>query len=252
MSSRRLFKRDSVNVPGARSLPAYAIQCCECAETEKTVLTTHGKSAPPEAIAGVFRNKGWLVGTRDTKDVCPACQAKKRRARAKFCEEEGTNIIHMTTTTERPEITAEPPREMTREHKRIIIAKIEEVYVDENVGYGDGWSDARVAKDLGVPLAWVKRLREEIFGVEGASEEARALLSEAQSLAAQARALNDEMSGKIEAEKARRDKHIATEAEARRKFELVMQSYGAKRAALMSAVDRIEPKIALTLKAFGK
>ncbi len=50
----------------------------------------------------------------------------------------------------------EPPAELTRENRRIILAKLEEVYVDEKTGYSPGWTDAKLALDLGVPRAWVK------------------------------------------------------------------------------------------------
>ena len=73
---------------------------------------------------------------------------------------------------------AEPPREMSREDKRLIFGKLDGVYLDEKRGYGNGWSDGQVAKDLGVPLAWVKTVREENFGPEGMSADARASIEE--------------------------------------------------------------------------
>ena len=56
------------------------------------------------------------------------------------------------------------PRVMTREDKRIIYDKINEVYVDEKRGYDNGWSDHKLATDLGVPRKWIEEVREDMFG----------------------------------------------------------------------------------------
>lgn len=75
---------------------------------------------------------------------------------------------------------ADPPPEMTREKRRIILMKLEEAYIDEKRGYENGWSDNRVAQDLGVPRSWVTKLRDENFGPSGASEEMTDFLREAE------------------------------------------------------------------------
>lgn len=86
-------------------------------------------------------------------------------------------------------IKVEQPQEMTREDRRLIFAKIDEVYLDENTGYSEGWTDTRVANDLGVPLAWVKNIRSENFGEEQSNaamakqlDEVKAVLSQAKKL----------------------------------------------------------------------
>ncbi len=83
-------------------------------------------------------------------------------------------------------LRAEPPQEMSREDRRCVFEKLNEVYLDEDHGYGDGWSDERVAKDLGVPRAWVSKIRDENCGPEvgpkakaNFAEEARKILDEA-------------------------------------------------------------------------
>ena len=60
-------------------------------------------------------------------------------------------------------INAEAPRTMTRDERRIIFEKLNDVYVSEKVGYMEDWNDEKVAKDLGVARAWVSGLREEMF-----------------------------------------------------------------------------------------
>lgn len=81
----------------------------------------------------------------------------------------------------------ETAREMSREDKRIIFAKIHEVYGDNS--YLENWTDAKVSADLGVPRAWVKTVRESDFGDEGSNEEIKEALVEARNLLGQVNAL---------------------------------------------------------------
>ncbi len=57
-----------------------------------------------------------------------------------------------------------PKTEMTFSDRRIINAKLEEVYADELTGYREEWSDERVAVELGTQTAWVAELRAANFG----------------------------------------------------------------------------------------
>lgn len=88
-----------------------------------------------------------------------------------------TGSVVLTATTPAPKRAAEPPREMSRDDRRLIFAKLDEVYVDENTGYSAGWTDDKVATDLGVPRAWVAQIRDENFG-PGTNEEITKLLGE--------------------------------------------------------------------------
>lgn len=72
-----------------------------------------------------------------------------------------------------PGISEQPPRTMTRDDRRLVLVKLEEVYVSETVGYSAGWTDESVAKELACPRAWVATLREENFGPEIAQEDPR-------------------------------------------------------------------------------
>lgn len=66
--------------------------------------------------------------------------------------------------------SAPPPRQPSRDEKRAIIAKLDEVYVSEEVGYAGDLSDEKVADGLKVPVAWVKALREEFHGENAGNE----------------------------------------------------------------------------------
>ena len=58
------------------------------------------------------------------------------------------------------------PPEMTKEDRRIIFAEIDTHYIDETRGYAHDYNDKRLADALKVPLAWVRKIREENFGPE--------------------------------------------------------------------------------------
>ena len=84
-----------------------------------------------------------------------------------------------------PGASARPPRQMSREDRRLIFAKLEEVYIDEKTGYSTGWNDDAVAKDMACPRAWVEEIREQNFGPQKTDQSAevvaiRAALNEAE------------------------------------------------------------------------
>lgn len=176
---------------GVRVPYVLRIWCSRCSANE--VIRIHGGvQTTQQGIAEkLFRQRGWSIGRRRKSDVCPHCVQRERDERAAKRLPTETNIIELKpiVTEEKPmpvapvqispaQIAAAPPREMSRTDKRIIFNKLEEVYVDENVGYGAGWNDQKVATDLGVPLDWVRTLRDENFGPEGHSPEARIVFDE--------------------------------------------------------------------------
>lgn len=91
-----------------------------------------------------------------------------------------------------PAQVAEQPRTMGFDEKRIIIAKLQDVYVDHKTGYDRGWSDKRVAEDLGVPRAWVAEVRETNFGPARDNDEVREVLAEARTVLAAAKDLTEQ------------------------------------------------------------
>lgn len=151
-----------------RSFPiengAQTITCGECGA--KDGAGRHGGKAggklPPAAIARFFIARGWRIGATARKDRCPACRKPQRQPKEPPQMAADPKIVNITSP--KPGASEKPPREMSREDRRLIFAKLEEVYVDEKVGYSAGWHDERVAKDMAVPRAWVELIREENFG----------------------------------------------------------------------------------------
>lgn len=92
-------------------------------------------------------------------------------------------VMKPSPNTEPKGVTPVDPKkfEMTRSERRIIYAKIEDVYSKEdNGGYIAHWTDQLVADDLGVHVEWVAEIRDENFGPEKNPVDTAKLLAEAE------------------------------------------------------------------------
>ena len=76
----------------------------------------------------------------------------------------------------------EAPADATPEDRRIIGAKLDDVYDVKAGHYATGWTDQKVATDLGVPRAWVEQVRKLFYGEEASNPEIDALIAEASAL----------------------------------------------------------------------
>lgn len=199
------------------------IICASCGDPGEIADRTRG-GLPSVIVERNFKSKGWEVGASEKHDFCPACIKKRqteRRSRrvkpvATIKEEEtpmkslhaiGPALMNGASSLNgiAPAISETPPGEASRIQKRIINTKLEEVYGDETTGYKTPWTDAAVAKDLSVPVAWVVAIREEFFGPAADNSEIRDMLSRVTdaSLAAtkvldQAKAIRIEAAGMVE------------------------------------------------------
>lgn len=169
------FKRTVVPHGGQR-VRGYQIECGNCHAIATAAVNTFTNHEKEEAfVVSKFRGMAWKVGNSAQQNRCPGCFAKIRNAAANKSGENKVVILH-------PDAAVNPPQSMGRDDRRIIFEKLNEVYVSEKVGYGDGWTDKRVSTELGCALAWVKTVRDEMFGPEGANESIRATIAEAQSI----------------------------------------------------------------------
>jgi len=181
--SGRLFTPITVQAEAGRRR-VHRITCSECPATLDISANTYSGSRASEDLNKIFQRRGWQVGRSANHDLCPGCQFRKRQERR--APKQTAEVIPMSKQEAAP-AAADQPRVPTFNDRRIIFAKLEEVYVDEKVGYGSGWSDQRVAKELGCPWAWVAELREQNFGPVRSNEEMRVLVNDAQAAIAEAR-----------------------------------------------------------------
>lgn len=167
--SRRHFVETTVREEG-QPVPRYRLVCGSCGCGGQLGRMNFGPAVAGKLVPQKFEELGWRVGKRRDggDDRCPACVNREQEARrvrqGAIQNEEFANVSKPAPPPPALRPVAEPPREMTREHRRLIFLKLEEVYLDERAGYSAGWTDARTATDLGVPRAWVSTIREENFG----------------------------------------------------------------------------------------
>ncbi len=139
---------------GDKSTKAMQITCACCGGVAYFPHQTGMNRKPPIAAIQHFQNKGWVIGSNPRKDFCPLHASPSKRKGQKAMADTAATI-------------ADKPREMSREDRRIINDKLDEVYAKD--AYKSPWTDAAVAKDLGVPRDWVAQVREQFFGPAGSN-----------------------------------------------------------------------------------
>jgi hypothetical protein len=140
-------------------------------------------------ISRKLEAKGWRIGKSRASHRCPKCfNAAKFAAIRKSEDRPVVNKIEPPL-----QVVQENVRPMTREDKHIVFAKLTEVYRNDKVGYRRGWTDEKVATDLGVPRAWVRLIREEFFGDVVGNEDIREQVCEAQAALAEIRKLEPDL-----------------------------------------------------------
>jgi hypothetical protein len=154
-----------------------AVTCRECGIEDVIGIKAAAALMPPIAIAKKFAQRGWDIGQNEHWDTCPKCIAKKK-------EKPALKIVPKIEQVVDTMMKAEPPRTMSREDRRIVFEKLNGVYLDEKRGYDTGWSDHKVAIDLGVPRAWVEQVREEMFGPVNSNPEIQEFLEGVKALKA--------------------------------------------------------------------
>ncbi|WP_394031242.1 MarR family transcriptional regulator [Xanthobacter autotrophicus] len=178
---------------------AHVFRCYSCGKRHEIASGKNGTEMPVQFLTKKMSQIGWHLGKRPEEDICGDCAAKPRSA------PDMTKSIAKSF----PVVKVEDPRMPSFDERRLIFAKLNDVYLDEKTGYSGVWSDKKVAEDLGVPWKWVQDIRAENFGPAGDNEAAREVVAEAKLL------LNDiEFQRK---ERERQDKQFVEREEALRK-----------------------------------
>lgn len=170
---------------------ALKLSCGKCGKTE-LLGNSSGRVLPFGVAEDKAKQMGWLIGGGPLADRCPKCVShitKKPSPELKIVSQVNETVP-----------VAEAPREMGRSDRRIINDKLDEVYGDER--YKTPWTDAAVAKDLGVPRVWVSTVRDEFFGPEGGNPEFDDFLAQAAPVIAEMKNLHRSLTGQIDQYKA--------------------------------------------------
>lgn len=192
----KVFDLATVETTDHKRTRGFRIQCGGCGKTEVTRLNTMAygvDTAEREIRFGTrkFEQMGWHVGKNKSQHRCLACieVAKSQRVLEQAQNEAKiVRTLSMASPSPAPKgangATHMPvvqdstaPKVMTRDDRRLIFEKLNEVYVDEKTGYVAPWTDKSLATDLGVPQAWVSQIRDENFGPEKSNAEIDKLLA---------------------------------------------------------------------------
>jgi hypothetical protein len=171
---------------GDKLVRGVAVCCGDCGKVENLPVNNFpgrnrdGDEAEVLFVKRKMEARDWKISNNRVGHRCPKClsliKAAVKRAPENRATANGETPVSVTPIKSLKEAGA---RMLGREDRRIIFEKLNEVYVNDKVGYGAGWTDDRVATDLGVPRAWVKLIRDENFGDEMANEEIRQKVAEA-------------------------------------------------------------------------
>lgn len=201
---RRLFGTERIERAPGHFDRTHFLKCGHpgCATIEYVYFRA-GLGTPAEAVYKKFQQKNWHVDLNDAaKDRCP--HHKTGRAAIHIVPKsraiDAANAVFQTPqpfarlSPPTPAQPKEPPAMSLNavasapslQDRRLIFAKLNEVYLDEKQGYKAPWTDAAVAKDLGIIEQWVAELRKENFGPLGINGELHELAARARQLADEA------------------------------------------------------------------
>lgn len=188
--SAPLFQRCLARYGDNPSSPAMRVACGKCYVTAVVHLGSMKRDDGDDVFrermaARKFESMGWKVGPKPTQTRCPGCVEYAKNMRHYHAgRNSGEKQMNKVVPINAPGGEA---RTLSYADRRVIFAKLEEAYEDEQVGYKPQWSDQRVAEDLGVPVAWVKTVREENFGKVATNPDIERLIVEADQLREDAR-----------------------------------------------------------------
>jgi len=192
---------------GERRCTVQVVTCGMCGKEESMAVKTRTPKFPPQVVAAHFRHKGWIIGSRPKDDVCPVCvveaeEARRIKARKEKLElppkgaaVEAVKLVPIQSKPNGTRVADGVKTVIDRDARRILFAKLNEVYLDERRGYAPGWTDAKVAADLGISIDLVAAERDQFFGPEDPTHGLRDKIAEAQAalidMAARGEALLD-------------------------------------------------------------
>lgn len=143
---------------------------CEDCGTER-VWTTRTVHEPGIAVTRAHK-AGWETGKRL---VCPECQQKRRKPKEE---------VKVVETVNAPMVAEATPSDAAKKAKRLVYMALEDYYDDGKKAYKPGWTDDRIAKEVGCAEAFVARIREDDFGPVGVPPELEAFRKEVEAAAA--------------------------------------------------------------------
>lgn len=164
-------------------------QCARC--PNKLTIKKPGIQGriSPATMCILAREKGWEVhAVKKRNCLCPDCQRRPKEKNDTDSElrkfkpfvVDNQEIVIVETT--KPHVVASntTPKipEPTTRQRLDILTKLDKHFDDEIGRYLDGYSDRKIAEEIGLPAIVVKNIREMAYGPEKLDPEISAILSE--------------------------------------------------------------------------
>lgn len=147
----------------------------ECAQThgggvEITVPCKNGHMVterfklhmPGPQAKKVFVNKGWRLW--GTKSVCPEHNRKDDKTMEKVIPQPEERVEAQPAASPTPKLALPVASVEAREAKRMAVLLLDEKFDTAKGAYRDGYSDLKVAREIGLAEAAVADLRDNLFG----------------------------------------------------------------------------------------
>ncbi|MBL9102146.1 MAG: hypothetical protein JNL82_14375 [Myxococcales bacterium] len=160
---------------GRSGRPAVGVRCSKCSAEE---IGADKPTFPPNVIAKHFIARGWDVYRDGASATCPTCAATSRApaaddaavnaslARQQLAEQRRLAAANSKPPQEKREpVTSVSTTDTIRAQARLHQLLAEHFNGDGNFGtYDEGWDDKRVAKDSGLAVTEVARVRDVAYG----------------------------------------------------------------------------------------
>ncbi|CAB4158989.1 hypothetical protein UFOVP706_46 [uncultured Caudovirales phage] len=133
---------------GARTL--YQTTCSKCGVVGSTSWQ-QGPKAPADGVVAMLERKGWRLGSKRERDVCPECSKGERKMEV--------TVVEKSKSVPLPAVSADENR------VRRSVNQVLALYFDPERGvYAQGYTDEVVAKETGAAPEFVRKFREEMWG----------------------------------------------------------------------------------------
>lgn len=141
--------------------------CYRCKAKSLDLSVVSGQRLNPSLLAQSAERKGWDADSvRKARVICPDCKANplQNDVESELRKIEGRMATSPTALIPAASAPVVPVREPTAD-QRSVIRRLLEKHFDEGMGcYLDGYSDQRIAEEIGMPRIVVERLRDAAYG----------------------------------------------------------------------------------------
>jgi hypothetical protein len=142
---------------------AARMTCSGCGAHGEVTMPSNTNN--PEEVAKWFAHKGWTADPwRHRYCLCPECTKSKPKNDPDSELRRFQGVTNMTSIALKTPTPEEATREPTAQERQKIRRRLDEVFDDSKGMYLEGQSDQSIGKELDIPWAIVRKLREVAYG----------------------------------------------------------------------------------------